>query len=89
MLGPPVHGAGSAVGRTDLTQWEQEHGSGRQQECARSTRRWRSSSACWPVPGVSVPLARFEALEGNAQGFDFRFERLPRQAQLGRRTSWA
>src|SRR5947208_2228735 len=26
MLGPPVHGAGSAVGRTDLTQWEQEHG---------------------------------------------------------------
>jgi hypothetical protein len=43
----------------------------------------------WPVPGASVTLSRFELLEGNAQGFDFRFERLPRQAQLGRRAGWA
>jgi hypothetical protein len=61
----------------------------RQQARARSRRCWRSPSACWLVPGVSVPLSRFESLEGNAQGFDFRFERLPRQAQLGRRAGWA
>src|SRR5712691_10437528 len=88
-IGTTVRGAGSAVGRTDPTRWEQEHGSRRQQACARSTRRWRSPSACWPVPGASVTLARFESLEGNAQGFDFRFERLPRQAQLGRRAGGA
>jgi len=39
--------------------------------------------------GASETLARFERLEMNAQDFDFRFERLPRQAQLGRRTGWA
>lgn len=54
----------------------------------RRTRRERSASAVWPVPGASVSLSRFESLEVNAQGFDFRFERLPRQAQLGRRAGW-
>jgi hypothetical protein len=77
------------MGRTDPTRWEQEHGGGRQQARARSTRRWRSPSACWPVPGVSITLSRFEWLEGNAQGVDFRCERLPWHAQLGRRAGWA
>jgi hypothetical protein len=51
----------------------------------RRTQCWRPARAVWPVPRASVSRSRFEALEGNAQGFDFRFERLPRQAQLGRR----
>ena len=89
MFGITAHGAGSAVGRTNPTRWEQEHGRGRQQACTRSTRRWRSPSGCQPVPGAAGPSSRFEALEGNAQGFDFRFEGLPRQAQLGRRAGWA
>ena len=89
MIGTTVHGAGSAVGRTDPTRWEQEHGSRRQQACARRTRRWGPARAVWPVPGASLPRSRFEWLEGNAQGFDFRFECLPRQAQLGRRAGWA
>ena len=87
MLGTTVRGAGSAVGHIDPTRWEQAHGRRRQQACARSTRRWRSPSACWPVLGASVPLARFESLYVNAQGF--RFQRLPRQAELGRRAGWA
>ena len=89
MLGTIVRGAGSAVGRTDATRWTQEHGGGRQQGYMRRTRCWRPASAVWPVPGASVTPSRFEALEGNAQGFDFRFERLPQQAQLGRRAGWA
>jgi hypothetical protein len=79
-----VRGAGSAMGRTDPTRWAQEHGGGRQQACTRSTRRWRPARAVWTVPGASVTLSRFEALEVNAQSFDFRVERLPRQAQFGR-----
>src|SRR5882724_8183570 len=89
MIGTTVHGAGSAVGRTDPPRWVQEHGSGRQQGYMRRTRRWIPASAVWPVPGASVTRSRFEWLEGNAQGFDFRFECLPRQAQLGRRAGWA
>ena len=77
------------MGRTDATRWEQEHGGGHQQACTRRTRRGRPARAVWPVPGASVSRSRFEWLEGNAQGFDFRFERLPRQAQLGRRAGWA
>jgi hypothetical protein len=49
----------------------------------------RPARAVWPVPGASVSLSCFEALEGSAQGFDFRCERLPRQAQLGRRARGA
>src|SRR5712691_3506007 len=78
MIGTTVRGAGSAVRHTDPTWRMQDH-----------RWPWRSPSACWPVPGASVTLARFESLEVNAQGFDFRFERLPRQAQLGRRAGWA
>jgi hypothetical protein len=77
------------MGRTDPTRWAQEHGGGRQQACTERTRCWRPARTLWPVPSASVTRSRFEALEGNAQGFDFRFERLPRQAQLGRRAGWA
>jgi len=52
LLGTTVHGAGSAVGHTDLTRWEPAHGRRRQQAYARSTRRWRSPSACQPLPGA-------------------------------------
>jgi hypothetical protein len=88
-FGTIVRGAGSALGRTDATRWAQEHEGGHQQVCMRRTRRRRPARAVWPVPGASVTLSRFESLEVNAQGFDFRFERLPRQAQLGRRAGWA
>jgi hypothetical protein len=54
----------------------QKHGGGHQQAPKACPRR---------RVGASAGLWRFKALEGNAQGFDFRFERLPRQAQLGRR----
>ncbi len=72
----------SDVVRAGLWEW-------RQQVCARSARRWRLASDVWPAQGDSVSLSRFELLEVNAQGFDFRFERLPRQTQLGRRAGWA
>ena len=77
ILGTTVHGAGSAVGRIDPTPWEQEH-----------TALEVSQRLLAYAGGVS-PLSCFESLEVNAQGFDFRFERLPRQAQLGRRAGGA
>jgi hypothetical protein len=77
------------VGHIDPMWRTQERRGVRQQARARSTRRWRSPRACWPVPGVSITLSRFEWLEGNAQGVDFRCERLPWHAQLGRRAGWA
>jgi hypothetical protein len=50
---------------------------------------WTSAGMCQEhTSGASVTLSRFEPLCVNAQGFDFRFERLPRQAQLGRRAGW-
>jgi hypothetical protein len=73
MIGTTMRGAGSAAGRTDPTRWEQAHGSRHQQACARSARRWETASTCWPVPGVSVPLARYELLEA-----------LPQPAETGR-----
>jgi hypothetical protein len=60
MIGTTMRGAGSAAGRTEPMRWEQAHGSRPQQAHARSTRRGRQSTR-----------SRFEALEGNAQGFDF------------------
>ena len=89
LIATTVHGAGSAGGHTDPTRREQGHGSGRPQAGMRRTRRWRSRSACSPLPRASGTLTRFEPLDVNAQGGDFRFEGLPRQAQLGRRASRA
>src|SRR5438105_12464225 len=77
MIGTTVHGAGAAVGRIDPTPWEQEHTA------------LEVSQRLLAYPGGVSPLSCFESLEVNAQGFDFRFERLPRQAQLGRRAGGA
>jgi hypothetical protein len=77
------------VGHIDPMWRAQEPGGGRQQARMRRTRRRRPARAVGPVAGALAGLWRFEALEGNAQGFDFRFERLPWQAQLGRRAGRA
>ena len=53
LLGTTVHRAGSAVGHTDPTRWEQEHGRRRQQACTRGLR----IMVCSPTPPMSMRCA--------------------------------